>query len=91
MTNFFLASLMLLGAHLGLSKPNLLSTKLGLLAGKILRDFGLPQRCGENCALLGCCPAIGGNSLPTFRVARTGLQSARVEHFATEVRQKCDV
>lgn len=79
---------MLLGALLGRSKPNLLPTERGLLAGKELRDFRLAQGCGENCAHLGCYPAISGNCLPTFRVSRTGLQSARAKHFATEVHQR---
>lgn len=81
MTNFPLASILLLGALLGRSKPNFLSTKLGLLAGKELRVFSLPQIYGENCALLRCYPAISGNSLPTFRVSRTGLQSARASNL----------
>jgi len=82
---------MLVGALLGRGKPNLLSTKLCLLAGNKLRDFMLPQSCGENCALLCCYAAISGNSLPSFQVSLTGQQSARAKHFATEVYQKCDV
>jgi hypothetical protein len=43
---------MLLGAHLGRSKPNLLSTKRGLLAGKGCVIAGLRRDVEEACGVI---------------------------------------
>lgn len=84
MTNFPFASIMLLGALLGRSKPNLLSTKRGLLVGKGCVIAGLRRDVEEACVAISftAVPAATGEGCEKC-VPRDGPSVEELSYYIT--------